>query len=77
MPTIQLTPRQHEVACELACDGATNHEIAERLSLDVETVKSHLAAIRKAAGITDRTALAVALIRKRVVVVVPANAKQI
>lgn len=71
--TIRLTPRQYEVARELACDGANNKEIAERLGISAETVRTHMAAIRDVTGIRDRTALAVALIRSRVVVLPPVN----
>lgn len=63
-----LTPAQRRVAAELACDGPTNEELAERLGISVETVKSHMRQIRAATGYTDRTALAVALVRRRVVI---------
>lgn len=69
MPRVAtLTPRQREVAAELAADGATNAEIGERLGMSEWTVKTHMQAIRQATGFTDRAALAVALVRRQVVV---------
>jgi DNA-binding CsgD family transcriptional regulator len=42
----QLTPRQQEVAA-LICLGYTNQQIASRLSISPETVKSHIRAVLK------------------------------
>ena len=42
----QLTPRQQEVAA-LICLGYTNQQIAARLSISPETVKSHIRAVLK------------------------------
>jgi len=36
----QLTPRQQEIAA-LICLGYTNHRIASRLKISIETVKTH------------------------------------
>lgn len=57
-----LTARESEVAV-LAAEGLSNEEIAARLSLGAETVKSHLKKIFRKLGVTNRTALA-AKIRK-------------
>lgn len=65
---VELTRRQFDVVKELACDGATNEEIAERLGLSVDTIKTYMQGVRRATGIKDRTALAVALVRRQVVV---------
>lgn len=68
MLVIELTRSQMDVVRELAHDGAKNEEIAERLSLSVHTVKTHIRDSLRAAGLNDRTALAVALARRRMVV---------
>jgi PAS domain S-box-containing protein len=41
----QLTPRQHEIL-ELVASGLSTTEIAEKLSLSVETVRNHLRGVR-------------------------------
>lgn len=51
-----LTEREKEVAF-FAADGLSNEEIAERLSLGSETVKSHLKKIFKKLGVTNRVSL--------------------
>lgn len=61
-----LSSAQRRVVAELACDGASNAAIAERLGLSVDTVKSHVKAALQASGCHDRTELAVALVRRRV-----------
>ena len=60
-----VTRAQAQVIAELACDGASNGTIAERLGISEETVKSHLKAALAAARCTNRTELAVALLRGR------------
>lgn len=65
---VRLKPREAEVAAELAADGATNQQIAERLGLSEDTVKTYMRGLRKATGIKDRTELAVALVRRRIIV---------
>lgn len=57
IPVITLTPTQHAVLDELCKDGADDADIARRLHLSAWTIKSHLAAIRKALGVTNRTAV--------------------
>lgn len=49
-----LTPREQEVLEALA-GGATNAEIAGRLVLGVETVRSHVASVLRKLGARDRT----------------------
>lgn len=63
---IDLTPAQAAVIRELACDGATNAEIADRLGVTRWTVKTHVRAVMTRADIHDRAALAVAVLRRRV-----------
>ena len=53
----QLTPREGEVLAELQ-GGATNAEIAERLAIGVETVRTHARKIYRKLGIASRRELA-------------------
>ncbi|MEQ7009298.1 AAA family ATPase [Actinopolymorpha sp. B17G11] len=53
----QLSPRELEVA-ELAADGHTNREIAERLFLAPRTVDTHLGAVRRKLGVRSRVGIA-------------------
>jgi DNA-binding CsgD family transcriptional regulator len=52
-----LTDREQAVA-KLLADGIANPEIAARLSVSVETVKSHLARIREKYAMTERLQIA-------------------
>ena len=53
----QLTPREGEVLAQLQ-GGATNAEIAERLAIGVETVRTHARKIYRKLGIASRRELA-------------------
>ncbi|MEU8386264.1 helix-turn-helix transcriptional regulator, partial [Streptosporangium sp. NPDC048865] len=53
----ELSGREREVA-ELATQGLTNRQIAERLFLSPRTVETHLARAFQKVGVTTRTALA-------------------
>ena len=53
----ELTPREGEVLEQLQ-GGATNAEIAERLSIGVETVRTHARKIYRKLGIASRRELA-------------------
>jgi two-component system, LuxR family, response regulator FixJ len=55
-----LTAREKEVA-HLAADGLSNEEIAVKLSLGAETVKTHLKKIFRKLGVANRTALSTKL----------------
>lgn len=59
---VRLSPRELEVAL-LVATGMTNDEIAERLFLSTRTVEGHVAAARRKAGCSSRTALAVRVAR--------------
>lgn len=52
-----LTPAEYEVAA-LVQEGLTNREIAQRLLLSAETVKSHVSAVFSKLGISSREELA-------------------
>lgn len=63
-PWADLTQREKEVA-ELAAQGLTNQEIAERLFVSLETIKTHMKNIRQKTGCT-RVMLAVQAYARRV-----------
>ncbi len=56
-----LTPRQIEVAMELAATGATNAQLARRLAISEGTVKKHLETVFAVLGVESRAAAIVAL----------------
>ncbi len=51
-----ITPREKEVL-KLVCEGLSNKEIASRLSLSEQTVKSHLSSLFKKFNVKSRTHL--------------------
>lgn len=53
----ELTAREEEVS-ELLQDGRTNAEIAEALSIGVETVRTHARSVFRKLGVTSRRELA-------------------
>lgn len=57
-----LSPRQREVLALIA-EGKTNREIADELFISEGTVKNYVTKILEAAGVSDRTKLAVLLVR--------------
>jgi DNA-binding CsgD family transcriptional regulator len=56
-----LTPREREVM-DLAAQGLTNREIAERLYVSIRTVNAHLNHVYSKLGCSDRTQLAAFLL---------------
>lgn len=70
-----ITPRvacisrsQAAVLAELLRDGASNRDIAARLHVTENTVKSHMQRVAKALGVQGRSAIAVACLRRQVIV---------
>ena len=61
-PARGLTRREREILAHVA-EGLSNREIAERLVLSPETVKSHVAAILDKLDLSDRTQAAVYAVR--------------
>lgn len=59
-----LSPRQREVL-SLIADGKSNREIADTLHISEGTVKNYVTRILEVAGVTDRTKLAVLLVRQQ------------
>lgn len=66
LPTraIVLTSREREVL-HLLVEGASNRVIADRLSVSIETVKSHMRHIMQKLGVKDRTQAAVLAARQQ------------
>jgi signal transduction histidine kinase/DNA-binding CsgD family transcriptional regulator len=64
LPPLALTNREREVL-RLLVDGATNRAIADKLSVSVETIKSHVHHIMQKLQVKDRTQAAVLAARKQ------------
>jgi signal transduction histidine kinase/DNA-binding CsgD family transcriptional regulator len=64
LPPLALTSREREVL-RLLVEGATNRAIAGKLSVSVETVKSHVHHIMQKLQVKDRTQAAVLAARKQ------------
>jgi DNA-binding NarL/FixJ family response regulator len=62
MELAQLSPREEEVL-RLLATGETNRQIARRLFVSEETVKSHVAAIFRKLEVSDRTRAAVLAVK--------------
>ena len=54
---IRLAPREEEIISHI-CQGYTNKEIAQKLNISEQTVKSHCHRIYKKIGVSDRLQLA-------------------
>lgn len=59
-----LSPRQREVS-QLISDGFTNAAIAKKLNVTEMTVKKYVSRIFEATGVSNRSMLAVAMLRSR------------
>lgn len=59
-----LSPRQREVVALIA-EGHSNREIADALCISEGTVKNYVTRILEVMGVTDRTKLAVLLVRSQ------------
>src|SRR5438034_696682 len=65
-----LTKREREILA-LVAEGLSNREIADKLVLSPETVKSHVAAILEKRNVSDRTQAAIYAVRHGLVEVSP------
>ena len=54
LESLQITEREYEVL-ELLAEGASNQEIADRLHISANTVKTHLARLYDKLGVSRRT----------------------
>jgi len=61
-----LPPRHREVVALIA-DGRSNREIAQAMSISEGTVKNYVTKILEVMGVTDRTKLAVLLVRHQMI----------
>lgn len=59
-----LTPREQDVL-EALLSGASNQAIADRLSLSINTVKTHLKSIYQKEGVRNRQALIIKALGQR------------
>lgn len=70
---IVLSPRQRDILDELVRDGASNLQIAKRLYVTEDTVKTHMKALLKKTGKPSRIALLVAVLKDELPLQVPRN----
>lgn len=61
----RLTPRQREVVALIA-EGSSNRAIAQRLCLSEGTVKNYVTKVLEVLEVTDRTKLAILLVRHQI-----------
>ncbi len=64
--TYGLSEREMEIL-QLLADGLTNKEIAERLFISIQTVKTHITHIFEKLGVSDRTEAVAAALRRGLV----------
>ncbi len=62
----ELTQREHDVLSQVAAGGA-NREIATRLGISEETVKSHLKSVMNKLGASDRTQAVVVALKRGII----------
>jgi DNA-binding NarL/FixJ family response regulator len=67
-PAVRLTNQQLAVVAELCKDGPSNRMLAARLHVTEDTIKTHIKHALNRTGCTDRTALAVAILTRQVVI---------
>ena len=65
---VRLTRAERRVVGILADDGPTDQEIADRLGVNIETVKSQLRSIMRETGCRTRTEVVCDLLRRRIVI---------
>jgi len=65
---VELTRRERQVLGELTRDGANNQQIADRLGLSIDTVKTYMVRMHRKFEVDNRTALVVECLKGRVIV---------
>ena len=60
----ELTPAEQKVLRMLLENGCSNKELAERMSIDIETVKAHLKKVMEKTGFGSRGELIANLLHK-------------
>jgi DNA-binding NarL/FixJ family response regulator len=65
-PADELTQRELDVLSQVAIGGA-NKDIAHRLGISEETVKSHLKSVLNKLGVTDRTQAVVVALKRGII----------
>jgi DNA-binding NarL/FixJ family response regulator len=70
-----LSWRQIDVLRELIKDGASNIEIARRLDLSEDTVKTHFKAIFRKIGGGNRISAVIGILRGRIVILDPRQSR--
>ena len=66
LPGLTLTEREHQVLAAMV-DGLNNKQIAEKLTISLSTVKSHVSNILMKLGISSRTEAVAIALRNRIV----------
>lgn len=66
MRVAEISRAERAVANELLADGAGNREIADRLALSEDTVKSHVKELLAATDCETRTEFAVKVLRRQI-----------
>lgn len=66
---VQVTDRERDVLGHFLKDGADNATLALRADVSVETIRTYMQRLRNRTGSADRTALAVALLRRHVIAI--------
>lgn len=69
--SVDITHAEALVLRELLRDGAWNPVIAKRLTLSLETVKTHMKVMMAKAGAANRTELVLLILREEVTLTVP------
>jgi DNA-binding NarL/FixJ family response regulator len=66
-PELRFTPREKQVL-ELLAAGHTNREIAEKLTIDETTAKTHVGRLLRKVGVPNRVGLALYAVEKQIVI---------
>lgn len=62
---LQLTPTERKIV-SLLCEGLTNPQIAQRLTVSARTVQGHLLKVFRKLGVSSRTELVARMLRAKI-----------